>query len=293
METGMKLKLMRALTGLTQQEMADLMGVSRSFIISIEDREKKMPIQRARILADILNIEEGWLIDNRYNFINGSRLALFCFDGNKAMGSTAATQKRSINASSKFVTRYLPEIFADTNVTYRYICRVDSENALFLVVFDSQGLLLKITDCGVMVGTLDCIVRGLEGKTVQEGTCSLDIVRSIDYSAPDILNAFIDDQNLSPTEKKNFKKSIDGYRDVQEYLATVSVNGRPRKTLQEVARGYGLRQQKARVKRVCQDIMVNNIRLDDIKEILVKNGRNDLILTTSQFQNKKKGHANA
>lgn len=277
METGIKLKLLRSLTGLTQQEMADLMGVSRFFIISLEDRGKKLPTQRAKMLADILNIEEGWLIDNRYNFINGSRLALFCFDGNKAMGSTAATQKRCINASSKFITRYLPEIFADTNVTERYICRVNSENALFFVVFDNQGLLFKITDCGVMVDTLDSIVKGLVGKAVQEGACSLDFVRSIDYSAQDVLNAFIDDQNLSHTEKKDFKKSIDVYRARQKYITTGSANGRPSKTLEEATRGYEVRQKEARVKRVCGDIMVNNIRLDEIKEILIKNGRNDLI----------------
>jgi hypothetical protein len=163
---------------------------------------------------------------------------------------------------------------------------VNPENALFFVVFNGHGLLLKIANCKKVVDTLDNVVRGLKGSEgaivapvndTGEKSISAEIFSTITYSVPDKLKAYIDKQGIDNNYKMDFKKSIDKHFENLSRMVSVSEKGAKRKTLDEATSEYVLEQKRIRFKRICKDIIKDDISLAEIRDFMIAEGRSDLL----------------
>jgi DNA-binding XRE family transcriptional regulator len=295
MKTKFRLKLLRALTGLSQKEMADLAGVSHFFISIIEKEQRDIPELRALKLSDALNIDTHWLTGKSNQIIADKRFVLFCYDGSKAVGASVSTLNRSISANSKIVAEYLPEVLAQSsNISYRCIWRMSptdagtdaGTDALFFVVFGGHGLLMKIVNCKMMVDTMVGIVEGLknlDGSEISPVMKNKDlpippeVFSSITYASPSSLEEFIDLQDIDDGRKRYFKDAINDYYNTTLRIASTVENGKHLKTLELATSKYVLEQRNTRFKINCDELIKDRRTLSEIREYYKSKGKNDLI----------------
>jgi len=272
-----RLKLLRALTGLTQHELAELMGASLFLAQSLCDGRKRLTDRRAEMLADCFNVDKEWLVGECDQILGEKRYAFFTYDGKKAVGSTAVVRKRSANINAKYLDSFLAKLIPESGVSYRFIGRVNSGSSLIFIVFDGQGLMLKIDDSEVIAKKMEEIVTGLEGAHQCIEPCSIELFSSIADSNPEGQKAFIEKIDINYNQKQDFKNSVDKHFSWLSSRAASPSEKAMHKSVAEATRDYTNKQKPKILKRICSELMVNNIRLAEVREILVKAERCDLI----------------
>lgn len=287
METRFKIKLLRALTGLSQKELADLMGVSHFFISIIEKDKRKLPEIRANMLSEAMNIDRQWLTGESSQILAYKRFALFCYDGDKAVGASVSTLNRSISANSKIIAEYLPETLENSGtISHRYIWKINPEDALFFVVFGGHGLLLKVVNCKMIVDALVDVVGGLKNQddsaiTPVSGhevmSVTQEVFSSISYASPDSLKEFIDLQDIDDGCKMDFKMAIDEYISNSIRIASGISSNVKRKTLEGATNKYVLEQKRIRFHKNCDELIRAGITLAEVRDYYKANGRDDLL----------------
>ena len=60
---GTKIKNIREQTGLSQEKLADLLGISRVSLSQVENGERKISVEEIAILAKVFNLSSDLLLD--------------------------------------------------------------------------------------------------------------------------------------------------------------------------------------------------------------------------------------
>lgn len=295
MDTSVRLKLVRSLAGLTQREMANLMGISHFYVSSIEESKRKMPVNRAELLAVRLGIDTEWLTGGSTAMLANTRFTMFSFDGSKAVGSTITSQKKNILISSKFIKEHLPDIFAGSEITYRYFTADENGNGIFFVIFSNQGFLVKVMNCKEMITALHDVMSLLLGPLIPMIPETEGIFESIAYSTPVGIRQFIELHDIAVNQKKRFIDATDKHcrrlfqlsgEAKDEFEQTDSCGGagvkgkrtkKPLKTLEEATKAYALEQRVKILNRIIRDIKNNEITLTELGKMLIEEKRGDLL----------------
>jgi DNA-binding XRE family transcriptional regulator len=149
MEQQEKLKLLRGLYFLSQDEMAQLAGCQRSYYAAAESKNRLPLLQKqTKRLERHLGFEATWfagmadhqpLVRNRLLLINMDWTA-------RLLGVTANVRSSRINIAEKAVRTYLPKLLGDTGVVacLRGVAPGGGRVVLFVLnAEDPQGLVLS------------------------------------------------------------------------------------------------------------------------------------------------------
>lgn len=273
MENRLRLKLMRALTGLSQKEIADLMGVSENFVGNLEKGKRDIPEPRAKMLAQALHIDVEWLLGQDYPIVAEERFALFCVDGEKYTGPTKILT-RTINAAAKLITENLKNLFpAAKGISYCYIGRENAESLIAFVVFNSHGLMFKVSNSATIANALEAAIRELKPESVSNDISVSNVFDLINYSVPEQLNNFIDRHNIGDDVKTDFKASVLKQCRIQADMLNESMVFGGRKTIEMATAEYVAEQRKKRIRRIYNEMVDHNISFRDIRKELTREER--------------------
>ena len=282
MKTSESIKLLRALNGLSQVELAAMMGSSRELCASIENDKKVLVRERAESLARALHVDPDWLLGKPYKMLEETGFALFCYDGSKAVGTTFATQERAHNFAQTTVKELLPQVLAYENASYCFQGVTSSgEGALFFFVCGGHALMIKIINSKDMV---DAVSNAISKTAVPVDKKMFDAsdILAVDYSSPQVIAKFI--YELSVTD--DLKKGISELAAEQSKYLSRAGNKAPRGkklpvSATQAQNDYAEKVYKKQVSRIATEIAAHGLKLNDIEVELLENGRSDLLKGTS------------
>lgn len=278
MKTGEKLKLLRALNGLSQEELGLLFGGSRELCALIESEKKLWVAERAECLTRTMHVDANWLLYEENNQLLGSTgFALFAFDGEKKVGATQSSQTRFIKSAVKTVESFLGQ--ALSGATYCCIGQADSfDSALFLFNLHGHGLLFKVVKCADMVQAITAVARKLTGISLDMKQISDGAIKLVDYSNPDAIAGFINQANMDD----NWKTGVASLAMEQSECLNVAGKKAKRGKMSPVTAGearilYARSVYETQVSRIAQDMEDNGIKLADVAAELRKMKKFDLL----------------
>ena len=278
MKTGEKLKLLRALNGLSQEELGLMFGGSRELCALIESEKKLWVAERAECLTRTMHVDADWLMNEENMQVLGSTgFALFVFDGEKKVGATQSSQTKFINSALKTVENFLAP--AISGATYCCIGQTDGlDSALILFNLHGHGLLVKVVKCADMVLAITAVARNLTGISVDMKQISDSAIQLVDYSNPDAIVGFINQANIDENWKTGIASLV---KEQSEYLNIAGKKAKRGKmspvTAGEARILYAKSVYETQVSRIAQDMVDNGIKLADLAAELRKIEKFDLL----------------
>lgn len=266
MECNERLRLIRALYALSQQELAGLVKTGRTFIGAIEEGRKALPEQLAEAISDRLHVDAGWLVDTHWQQpLQGAHLLILEFPPRKVLAAARNIRALRLNDAMSTIEKLWPLFLEENPPRQCWVAEVDDDTKILLLLFDSgQGMLMKLAGVQSLAKT---ILEAVERRGQVDISPVALSMEHFDEATKDraIIPIFLKRCGLTQDLLHRFSLAADNILPAH----ATQVNELTRKT------------RKSIVEKLGEEMIENDISTAEIEDFLRSRGHTDLIKAAS------------
>lgn len=272
MHSGRKLKLIRLLNGMSQKEMALLLGVSLSHLELIEECQKRLTVKRAALLYGNFNFNVDWLVGQAEPIEIEPWAAFVYYSGNRTELSSRTTRNRWRDHAHDSVQKLLP-VFVGTDFDFIRVV-VDANNpgdANILLVFGAKALVLNVRSSEGMVKAVVSSIESMSNKPVVVERDNEWKAETLDLPS---VKALIEGCDIENRLKEGLFGSANDFFKRQKDIQAGELN---MKNVETAERECRERYHEDQINRYCDLLIDKGVNISRIIDRYRKKGRVDLL----------------
>ena len=266
MNTTEKLRFLRVLNALSQEEMADLAGSSRIFYAAIEAGRKKLPGPMAETLGKALFVNDKWLMDADTVPFAGPYFQLVEFPPRRLLAPTRNAQQRRLSDARTAVESLMPLFLAENKLDKYFIAKASDSRKLYLLKFSGdQYLLFCVKEDKGMAASVEKSLEAVEGLVSRRKNIAHRLFDNVYSGYTTSVMRLLQHCEVDEAKLVEMKATLESVGEAK-HKQTDKLDKQAWDAL---------------IGRICKEMADNNIPLYEIADTLREWKRYDLLETTS------------